>query len=227
MIEIDTRVRVARGLGKAETEASIEVFQTLKRRGHPDAPPPTVSDGSDGIREAMVEVYGKVPEYCGRGRPPTKKRPQPGWKYLQVVKWHKKGRVVGTCKRVVFGDKAEVLALLGSSTAYVERSNLTMRLFDSRLVRKTLGYSKVVEMHRADGAWDDIVYNLVRPHKTLRLKVYDDPKRCWLPRTPAMAAGLTDHIWSFKELLTTLPSPCYQQHLKGRLPRSGCLRTLS
>lgn len=207
MIDIDTRLRVARGLGKTETEASIEVFQTLKRRGHPVAPPPTVSDGLDGIREAMVEVYGEVPEYCGRGRPPTRKRPQSGWKYLQVVKQRQKGRVVGTRKRVVLGDKAEVLALLGSSTAYVERSHLTTRLFDSRLVRKTLGYSKVVKMHRAAGVWDDIVYNLVRPHKTLRLRTFDDPQRRWLPRTPAMAAGLTNHIWTVKELLTAIPPP--------------------
>ena len=59
---MDTRLRVARGIAKTETEASIEVFQTLKRRGHPDAPPPTVSDGWGGIDDAMVEVYGKVPE---------------------------------------------------------------------------------------------------------------------------------------------------------------------
>lgn len=58
----------------------------------------------------------------------------------------------------------------------MKRSHLTSRLFDSRLVRKTLGYSKLVEMHRAAAAWDDIVYDLVRPHKTLRLRVFDDPK---------------------------------------------------
>jgi hypothetical protein len=81
------------------------VFQTLKRRGHPDAPPPTVSDGWGGIREAMVEVYGQVPEYSGVGRPPTKKRPQDGWQYLQGVKQRENGRVVGTRLRVIYGDK--------------------------------------------------------------------------------------------------------------------------
>jgi hypothetical protein len=207
MIDADTRLRVARGVGKAETEASTEVFQTLKRRGHPDAPPPTVCDGLGGVREAMVEVYGKVPEYSGRGRPPTRKRPQPNWQYLQVVKKRKNGRVVGTYLRVIYGDKEEVLRLLGSSTAYVERTHLTSRHFNSRLVRKTLGYSKILEMHRATAAWEDIVYNLVRRLKTLRLEVFNDPMRRWLPRTPAMATGLTDHIWTVKELLTTLPVP--------------------
>jgi hypothetical protein len=79
MMDMDSRLRVARGIAKTETEASAEVFQTLKARGHPDAPPPTISDGWGGIDDAMVEVYGKVPEYKGIGRPPTRKRPQPGW----------------------------------------------------------------------------------------------------------------------------------------------------
>jgi hypothetical protein len=204
MIEIDTRLRVARGIGKSETEAAVELFEALKRRGHPDAPPPIVSDGYDGIGEAMVEVWGKVPEYSGRGRPPTRKQAQPGWKYLQVIKQRKKGSVVGTFARVIYGDEAELLQLLGKNTAYVERTHLTSRLFNSRLIRKTLGYSKAVEMHRAAAAWEDIVYNLVRPVKTLRCEVFNDPVRRWLPRTPAMAAGLIDHIWTVKELLTTL-----------------------
>ena len=80
MIDMDSRLRVARGFGKSETDASIEVFKTLKERGHPDMPPPTVSDGWGGIDDAMVEVYGKIPEYQGRGRPPTHKQAQPGWR---------------------------------------------------------------------------------------------------------------------------------------------------
>jgi IS1 family transposase len=51
---------------------------------------------------------------------------------------------VGVSLRVIFGDKDEVLELLGKSTAYVERTHLTMRLFNSRLTRKTLGFSKEV-----------------------------------------------------------------------------------
>lgn len=207
MIGMDSRLRAARGIAKTETEASLEVFQTLKRRGHPEAPPPTVSDGWGGIDEAMVEVYGVVPEYQGRGRPPTRKRPQPGWQYLQVVKQREKGRVVGVKLRVIFGDEEEVLALLGKSTAYIERTHLTMRLFNGRLSRKTLAFSKLLEMYRASAAWEDLVYNLARPLKTLRQEVFYDPKRRWKPRTPAMVAGLTDHIWTVKELLTTIITP--------------------
>jgi hypothetical protein len=207
MIDMDSRLRVARGIAKTETEACVQVFQTLKRRGHPDAPPPTVSDGWGGINEAMVQVYGVVPEYKGVGRPPTRKRPQPGWKYLQVVKQRRNGRVVGVKLRVIYGDKEAVLALLGRSTAYIERTHLTMRLFNGRLTRRTLAFSKLLEMYRASAAWEDLVYNLARPLKTLRVEVFDDPNRRWESRSPAMAAGLTDHIWTVKELLTTIVPP--------------------
>ena len=207
MIDFDTRLRVARGIAKTETEASVEVFDTLKERGHPEAPPPTVSDGWGGIREAMVEVYGQVPDYSGRGRPPTRKQLQSGWQYLQVVKQRQHGRVVGTELRVIYGDEEDVLELLGQSTAYIERTHLTMRHFNGRLTRKTLAFSKDLAMYKAAAAWEDLVYNFARPVKTLRLEIFDDPHRRWLPRTPAMVADLTDHIWTVKELLTALPVP--------------------
>jgi len=203
---MDTRLRVARGIAKTETEASQQVFETLKRRGHPDAPPPLVSDGWGGIDEAIVEVYGVVPEYAGVGRPPTRKQPQAGWQYLQVVKQRQNGRVVGTTLRVVWGNKTEVLALLGKSTAYIERTHLTMRLFNGRLTRKTLAFSKLVTMYRASATWEDLVYNLARPLKTLRLEDSNAGQR-WLPRSPAMVAGLTDHVWTVKELLWTVVPP--------------------
>jgi hypothetical protein len=207
MIDMDNRLRVGRGIAKTEREACIEVFQALKRRGHSDAPPPTVSDGWGGIDDAMVEVYGVVPEYKGVGRPPSRKRPQPDWQYLQVVKQRENGRVVGIKLRVIYGDEDEVLERLGRSTAYIERTHLTMRLFNGRLTRKTLAFSKLLEMYRASAAWEDVVYNLARPLKTLRVEVFNDPNRRWKPRTPAIAAGLTDHIWTAKQLLKSVVPP--------------------
>ncbi len=208
MIETDTRLRVARGMAKTETEASQKVFETLKRRGHPEAPPPTISDGWGGIDDAMVEVYGQVPPYKGIGRPPTKKRPVEGWQYLQMVKQRdERGRVVGTKLRVIFGDEDEVIAKLGGSTAYIERTHLTMRHMNGRLVRKGLGFSKLLGMHEAQATWEEAIYNLGRTVKTLREEVQGDPPRRWRPRTPAMAAGLTDHRWTVKELLTTMVLP--------------------
>jgi len=208
MLDRDTRLRVARGIAKNETLASIEVFQTLKRRGHPDGPPPTISDGWGGIDEAMVEVYGVVPEYSGRGRPPTRKQAQAGWQYLQMVKQRDEhGHLQGVKLRVVFGKKSQLIKLLGQSTAYIERSHLTSRLFNARQVRKTLAFSKELENYRAAAVWEDSYYNLIRPHKSLRLPAQDTFERKWIRRTPAMAAKLTNYIWTVKELLITLPLP--------------------
>ena len=126
MIDIDSRLRVGRGIAKTETEASEEVFRTLQQsRGHPDKPPPTISDGWGGIREAMVQVWGKVPEYKGRGRPPEKKRSQDGWKYLQVIKERdEKDRMRETKKKAIFGKEKSLLELFEEHTAYVERTHL-------------------------------------------------------------------------------------------------------
>ena len=206
MIEHDTRLRVGRAIAKTETQASFALFRTLKQRAHPDAPPPLASDGWGGHREALVEVFGKVPPYKGHGRPPTHKQPQAGWQYLQVVKQRKNGRVIGVEPRVIYGEDAIVPALLGGHTSYVERTNLTSRHMNGRLVRKTLGFSKKLEMLVASCVWEDMVYNFARHVKTLRIEVNDGHRR-WLPRTPAMAAGLADRKWDIEDLLSLVPVP--------------------
>lgn len=208
MLDMDSRLRVARAIEKDETQASIGVFRLLKRRGHPEGPPPTISDGWGGIDAAMVEVYGLVPDYGGRGRPPTRKQPGCDWQYVQMVKQRDAhGRFTGVKLRTIFGTHAEVIALLGTSTAYIERSHLTSRVFNSRQGRKTLAFSKDIEAYRAAASWEDGYYNLVRPHKSLRVAVQDGSSRKWARCTPAMAAQLTDHIWTVKEVLTTVPLP--------------------
>ncbi len=166
MLDMDSRLRVAHAIEKDETQATTAVFRILQRRGHPDGPPPTISDGWGGIDEAMVEVYGKVPEYSGHGRPPIRKQPGSEWLYLQMVKQRDEhGHFQGTKLRAILGTLDEVIALLGTSTAYIERSHLTSRLFNSRQARKTLAISKDIQAYRAAASWEATYYNLVRPHK--------------------------------------------------------------
>ena len=209
MLDIDSRLRVATAVEQNETLASQRVFEILKRRGHPEAPPPTITDGWGGIDDAMINVYGQVPDYAGRGRPPTLKQPGAGWLYLQMVKQHdERGHFTGTKLKAIYGELTELIKSLGVSTAYIERDNLTSRMFNARQHRKTLAFSKNLENHRASAVWEDAYYNLVKFHKSLRLPVEDIPGRKWQPRTPLMAAGLTDHAWSVKELLTTIPLAC-------------------
>lgn len=202
---MDTRLRIGRGLAKTETKASVQALSMYRKHSQSTRPPALSSDGWGGHREALLEVYGQVPPYQGRGRPPTKKQPRPDWHYLQVVKQRENGRVVGTEPRVIYGDET-TLARLGQHTAYVERTNLTSRHMTGRLVRKTLGFSKQRYMLEAACIWEDVVYNFARHVKTLRLEVNDGFRR-WQYRSPAMAAGLTDHIWSIEELLMLVPVP--------------------
>lgn len=154
-----------------------------------------------------MQVYGKVPEYSGRGRPPTRKRPVEGWHYTQMVKQRDaKGNLIGVDIRVIYGDET-TLAQTGTRTVYVERTNLTSRLMNGRLVRKTLGFSKELTMLEASCAWEDVVYNLTRSVKTLRVEVMPQTNRRWIQRSPAMAAGITDHIWSIRQVLRAVPVP--------------------
>jgi hypothetical protein len=115
------------------------------------------------------------------------------------------GNLIGIELRVIDADET-TLARTGHRTTCVERTNLTSRHMNGRLVRNTLGYSKRVEMLKAACAWEDGVYNLTRSVKTLRLEINAVGKR-WLHCSPAMAAGLTDHLWSIRELLTLVPVP--------------------
>jgi hypothetical protein len=74
------------------------------------------------------------------------------------------------------------------STSYVERQNLTIRMAIRRFTRWTNAFSKKLDNHKAACALHFAYYNFCRIHKSLRV-------------TPAMEAGVTDHIWSLRELL--------------------------
>jgi IS1 family transposase len=80
------------------------------------------------------------------------------------------------------------------STSYVERQNLTMRMHMRRFTRLTNAHSKKIDNHRHSVALHYMYYNFCRVHQTLRC-------------TPAMEAGLTDHVWNFEELIALLPKP--------------------
>lgn len=197
---------MGRAIGKTEEQVAHELMAQLKDRGHPDAPPAMATDGKGDYREALLETWGRVPDYAGVGRPPTLKRPHKEWQYLQVVKTRSGSRLIGVTIKVIYGDPETVSDVVGAHTAYVERTNLTSRQMNGRLVRKTLSYSKQLDALTASCAWEDWVYNLTRPLKTLAIRGHEGQRR-WRPQTPAMAAGLTDHQWTVKELLLTVVAP--------------------
>jgi IS1 family transposase len=97
---------------------------------------------------------------------------------------------IGCDMKVVSGDPDPKHV----STSFVERQNLTMRMQMRRFTRLTNGFSKKADNHRHMVALHYMYYNFCRIHQTLRC-------------TPAMEAGLTDHVWTLGELIALLPKP--------------------
>jgi IS1 family transposase len=87
------------------------------------------------------------------------------------------------------------------STSYVERQNLTMRMGMRRFTRLTNGFSKKIEFHAHAVSLNFMYYNFARAHQTLRVKNVDGT---FTKRSPAMAAGIADHIWTTWEIAQLL-----------------------
>lgn len=143
-----------------------------------DAKATFISDGNDQYTTALLENFDENTINYG-----------------QLVKEREKGRVIGKTKRIIFGSlfKEDI------ETVYIERYNLTLRHGISRLVRKTLCFSKCKGM--LDNHLD--VYqcynNLIKTHSALMIET---PKKIEnIKRTPCMAEGITKHPWTWKEFL--------------------------
>ena len=118
-------------------------------------------------------------------------------------KQREKGRVKSVSTRLVFGTlRLLALALLLSlvsvvvNTVFVERNNGSDRNRNRRKVRKTYGFSKDWQVHEAMTYFTMYSYNFCWPVRTLRVQVGE---RKYEARTPAMAAGLADHVWTIRE----------------------------
>ena len=160
-------------------------------------------------KTALLAAYGEEvrPPRTGKpGRPRLPYRvPGPNLRYAVVHKTRRKGRVVHVEERVIFGDEAAVRAALARSavshkvnTAFVERHNGTDRNRNARKVRRTYCFSKDGDVHEAVTYFTYYSYNFCWAVRTLRQQT--DPGH-WQNRTPAMAAGLSDHVWSLPEWL--------------------------
>jgi len=162
---------------------------------------------------AILDTYGRrvVPERTGRpGRPkaPYKIAPK-DLCYATVRKKRENGRVEEIVVGAVFGTLEAVERALKRSrvsrainTAFIERHNGTDRNFNARKMRKTYCFSKDWQMHEAVTYFGMYSYNFCWEVRTLREPSDSDGKGRWRERTPAMAAGLTDHVWSLMEWLS-------------------------
>jgi hypothetical protein len=212
-------------VGEHEAEQAVGVLSRFKARLAEGCLPLLTSDQLPHYAQAILQLFGRwvqPPRKGNRGRFPTPRlEPPEGLQYATVHKERDNGRVVSVTTQVVYGQRKAILARLKASmpgtrinTSFVERMNLTLRHLVSRLRRRGLTFSK----KRAYLEWHlhlaVAYYHFVRPHGSLRRRLPQpiptrgngSPKK-WEQRTPAMAGGLTDHVWTMEELLMfRLPS---------------------
>ena len=209
-LDAEHRLVVSVVPGKRTAENVKALVQDFKRRTEGRSMNLITSDEYKPYRQAILEAYGEkaTPVPTGKaGRPKGPQwEPSPDLKYATVHKTREKGRVVKIDFRVVFGTVAAVMAALQLSkastkinTAFVERQNGTDRGRNGRKTRKTYCFSKDWTIHNAVTYFTMCSYNFCWSVRTLRER---SPDGHWLPRTPAMSAGLTDHVWSLWEWLT-------------------------
>lgn len=181
------------------------------------------SDGEPSYRILFPEVFGTPyrPARRGdRGRFPNPKyRLSRRQAHVQVVKQRRGRRMVKVELRYAHGSRKRVqreLTRLGyhtPNTSAVERRNATARRMDACSVRKTLAFARTPETRHARGWWGVTVYNWAREHRALkRLLPKPQGRRLYERRSPAMAAGLTEWIWTIRDLLCC---PTYPNRGKG------------
>lgn len=216
------RLMIAAVVGPRTLETAKEVVGATKARVA--GIPAFFSDGFTCYLAALIAAFRVVTTFArtgkrGRPRKPVWE-PHPDLIYGQLVKQKKQGKLLTLSTRVVLG--AEHLTHLGLtiSTALVERVNLTLRQALAPLVRKTSSFCKDRERLRQRVVFFQAFYNVARPHMSLRqpLSMHERTRQGiirprWRARTPAMAAGLTDHVWTFRELLTAKCEPLESQSI--------------
>jgi hypothetical protein len=193
--------------GARSIENAEAVVAQARRRTEGAAPRLMTSDEHPAYASAIQAAFGVTVEDrpTGPGRRPIlpERRLPEGLTYATVHKERQKDRVVAAERRLVFGTEAGLEAALdGSSvsravnTSFVERQNGTDRHRNARKARKTYRFSKDWRAHEAMTHYTLYRYNFCWAVRTLRQW---DERGEWRRRTPAMAAGLTDHVWSTRE----------------------------
>lgn len=197
-LDADSRLVLSVVVGKRIAENVEILLEDVKARLGGQPPQRLTSDEYPAYAEALLAVFGDevVPERTGRPGRSAGPRVEPpdGLSSSTVHKTREKGRVVNVETRRVFGASGG-----DASTSYLERQNATDRHRNARKGRKTYRFSKDWEVQAAMTAYTMSSYNFCWPVRTPRQR---GPAGRWQPKTPAMAAGLADHVWSLDEWLT-------------------------
>jgi len=183
----------------------------------PGCVPLFLTDGFKEYATALLTHFGQwvqPPRRQDQGPAPKPRwMPLPGLLYAQVIKTVRQRRLVRVRHRVVFGTLEavqQVLVVCGwqINTAFIERVNLSIRQHVAAVGRRVSTLCKAEDGIRQQLALYHCYYNFCLPHASLRqLLPQSEPThgsgstKRWRLQTPAMAAGLTDHVWTLREVL--------------------------
>jgi IS1 family transposase len=183
----------------------------------PDWVPLFLTDGFKAYMTALLAHFGHWVQPPRRPTPGPDPKPRwmplPQLLYAQVVKTTRRRRLVRVRHRVGFGTLGAVQQRLAAhgwqiNTAFIERVNLTIRQHVAAVGRRVLTLCKGAAGLHQQLALSQVYYNFCLPHASLRQPLLPpEPTngtgaaKTWRPQTPAMAAGLTDHVWPLREVL--------------------------
>jgi len=213
----DSKLLLVIDVGTRTLEMAQLVVHQVVRTLAPGCVPLFLTDGFKEYATAILAHFGQwiQPDRRQAKGPMPKPRwlPLPELLYAQVVKSYRRRRIVGVKHRVVFGTMERVQQVLSAcgrkvNTAYVERLNLDIRQRVAAVGRRVNTLCQGEDGVRQQLAVYHVYYNFVLPHSSLR-QPFAEPvptngrgsAKVWRPCTPAMAAGLTDHVWSLREVL--------------------------
>ena len=189
----ESRLMLEVVVGPRTEESALDLVEGAAKRLTSGCWPLWSSDGWAPYVFALTVVFGVLIHFIRTKRPGRPKEPEvvpdPRLRYGQVVKERKGHRLVAVTRRVIFGVE-ELIPLKQISTSLLERLNGTIRQHVVPLHRKTRSFAKCRRSLDRQTQFFKSYYNLCRKHGTLKGK------------TPAQAAGLTDHPWTLRELLT-------------------------
>jgi IS1 family transposase len=183
----------------------------------PGCVPLFLTDGFKEYTTALLTHCGQwvhLPRSQATGPAPKPRwMPLPQLLYAQVIKTVRRRRLVRVSHRVVFGTLGAIQQVLAAhdwqiNTAFVERVNLTIRQHVAAVGRRVTTLCKHEAGLRQQLALYHVYSNFCLPHTSLRQPLsHPEPTngsgsaKQWRPCTPAMAAGLTDHVWTLREVL--------------------------
>jgi len=216
-VDPESKLMLSAQVGDRSPAMAQAVLHQIAQLLAPGCMPLFLSDGNPSYLPAIVRHFGhwvQPPRQHARGSAPKPRwMPLPGLLYAQVIKKTRRRRIVEIKRRVIIGTQAAVDGVLRAcgwviNTAFVERLNLSLRQRVAPIRRRSATSCK------GEAGLDGLIvlfqvyYNFVLPHASLRRALAEPiptngtgSAKLWQSRTPAMAAGLTDHRWSLREVL--------------------------